>query len=64
LPSGSDPFTGDLVAAKVGLMARLRMRIDRWLAPRVLPWYIANILIMFLHLCLHMFDYVKDVGKF
>ena len=51
------------MAAKVGLQARLRMRIDQWLAPRVLPWYIGSIFVMFLHLCLHMFDYVKDVGE-
>ena len=61
---GSDQLTGDLVAAKVGLKARLLMKINRWLAPRVPQWYIGSLFVMFLKLCLHMFDYVKDVGEF
>ena len=61
---GSHPLTARILNPPGGLELRVRKRIDKHLAPRLAPWYVLNITGLFLMLCLHMFDYVKDIGEF
>ena len=61
---GSHPLTARILNPPGGLELRVRKRIDQHLAPRMAPWYVLNITGLFLMLCIHMFDYVKDIGEF
>ena len=41
----------------------MESNINQMIWPKKIKWYLPKIAIMFGMLCLHMFDYVKDIGK-
>ena len=60
---GSHQITARLVDPEGGMVLKIKTRINKKLAPRRIKWFYLTIGSMFVTLCLHIFDYVKDVGE-
>ena len=60
---GSHQVTARIVDPKGDIVTKIGSKIDQMVRPRKIKWYLFKIAIMFAMLCLHMFDYVKDIGK-
>ena len=60
---GSYQVTARIVDPQGGIVAKMGSKINQMIWPRKVKWYLFKIAIMFVMLCLHMFDYVKDIGK-
>ena len=60
---GSHQVTARIVDPKGGIVTKMGSKIDQMVWPRKIKWHLFKIAIMFVMLCLHMFDYVKDIGK-
>ena len=60
---GSYQVTARIVDPKGSILAKMRSKLNQMIWPRKIKWYLPRIATMFFMLCLHMFDYVKDIGK-
>ena len=60
---GSNQVTARIVDPKGSIVAKMVSNIFQMIWPKTIKWYLPKIAIMFVMLCLHMFDYVKDIGK-
>ena len=60
--AGDHPLTARIRQPSGGKKLKVKKRIDKMLNPNT-QWFYMNISMMFVFLCLHHFDYVKDIGK-
>ena len=60
---GSHQVTVRIIEPDGSIMAKIKTKIDQVLWPRKIKWYFFTIIFMFAVLCLHIFDYVKDIGN-
>ena len=60
---GSHQVTARIIEPDGSMMAKIKTKIDQTIWPRKVKWYFFTIISMFVVLCLHMFDYVKDIGN-
>ena len=60
---GDHPLTERLVDPSGGKLRGAKKGINEWMGTAT-RWYGINVTINFVFLCLHYFDYVKDIGKF
>ena len=56
---GSQRITARIVDPEGGVV----LKINQAIKPRKIKWVFFTIIFMFVMLCLHIFDYVKDVGN-
>ena len=59
---GSHPVTAK-IADPESLMSKIVIMIDQIFQPRKIKWHFLRIILMFVILLIHLFDYVKDIGK-
>ena len=60
---GSHYLTARMVDPEGGVLVKIQTKIDQMMLPRKVRWYFLSNFHMFVMLCLHMFDYVKDIGE-
>ena len=60
---GSHYLTTRIVDPEGGVFIKISSKINQMMLPRRIGWYFLSNFIMFIMLCLHMFDYVKDIGE-
>ena len=60
---GSHYLTKRMVDPEGGVLVKIREKINQMMLPRKIRWYFFSNFHMFVMLCLHMFDYVKDIGE-
>ena len=60
---GSHYLTTRIVDPEGGVIAKIQTQINQMMYPRRVRWYFLSNFAMFIMLCLHMFDYVKDIGE-
>ena len=51
------------IADPESLMSKIVIMIDQIFQPRKIKWHFLRIILMFVILLIHLFDYVKDIGK-
>ena len=59
---GDHPLTARLTAPSGGKVHEVRKKVDKLIG--AVHWYKMTITISFFFLCLHHFDYIKDIGEF
>ena len=60
---GTCCLTSRITDPSGGVLYKIKSRIDKIVLPKKVKWHILSIIVLFVMLCLHMFDYVKDIGK-
>ena len=60
---GSQRITARIVDPEGGVVFKMKTKINQMIKPRRINWFYFTIVSMFTTLCLHIFDYVKDVGN-
>ena len=60
---GSCQLTARVVNPQGSIVAKTMSKINQMIWPKRIKWHLFNIAFMFAMLCLHMFDYVKDIGE-
>ena len=60
---GSHYLTARIVDPEGGVMVKIQTKINQMVLPRRIRWYFLSNSTMFVMLCLHIFDYVKDIGE-
>ena len=60
---GDHPLTERLADPSGGKVRGVKKKINTWMGTAT-RWYGINVTIGFVFLCLHYFDYIKDIGKF
>ena len=61
---GSCCLTSRITDPSGGVMYKIKSGINKMILPKKVKWHFLSIIILFVMLCLHMFDYVKDIGKY
>ena len=60
---GSHYLTTRIVDPEGGVIAKIQAKVNQMMFPRRIRWHFLSNFVMFIMLCLHMFDYVKDIGE-
>ena len=60
---GSSHLTSRITDPSGGVLFKIKSGISKTILPKKVKWHLLSITILFVMLCLHMFDYVKDIGK-
>ena len=60
---GCHPLTARIADPQGGIGVKIKDRVKKMAPHKKIRWHILTIFRMFVMLCLHMFDYVKDIGE-
>ena len=60
---GSATLTFRIIEPNGGIIYKIKAGINRIIFPKTAKWYILSNINLFIMLCLHILDYVKDTGK-
>ena len=60
---GSCCLTSRITDPSGGMIVKIQRGISKMILPKKVKWHVLSIFVLFVVLCLHMFDYVKDIGR-